>query len=85
MSLSDEIEKEHARRRKSEIERVIEQLDGADLIDFINALNNEDVPPSALSRAINNRGYLLDARRISEYRNNNGRVRYGLDGNNVTR
>lgn len=84
MSLADEIAASGS-RRKSEIERAIEQLEGADLRDFIGALHNASVPPSAISRALANRGILLDARRISDYRNNGGRVRYGLDGKRVAR
>lgn len=84
MSLADEIAASGS-RRASEIERAIEQLEGADLRDFIGALHNASVPPSAISRALANRGIMLDARRISDYRNNGGRVRYGLDGKRVTR
>lgn len=84
MSLADEIANSGS-RRTSEIERAIAQLEGADLRDFIGALHNASVPPSAISRALANRGIMLDARRISDYRNNGGRVRYGLDGKRVTR
>ena len=84
MSLADEIASSGSKRR-SEIERAIEQLEGADLRDFIGALHNVNVPASAISKALANRGIMLDARRISEYRNNGGRIRYGLDGQRVTR
>lgn len=82
MGLADEITGSVVRRR-NEIERAIDALTGDDLRDFIAALNNESVPPSAISKALANRGILLDARRISDYRNNGGRIRYGLDGKRV--
>jgi hypothetical protein len=84
MSLSDELDKELSALRRSQIERVIDALEGKDLEDFIDALNNENVPTVALSRALMNRNLQLDARRISDYRNNRGAIRYGRDGQRVT-
>lgn len=84
MSLSDELDKELSALRRNQIERVINALEGKDLEDFIDALNNENVPTVALSRALMNRNLQLDARRISDYRNNRGAIRYGRDGQRVT-
>jgi len=82
MGLADEIASS-VTRRGSEIDRVIAELEGDDLRDFVSALNDPTVSPSAISKALSNRGLLLDQRRISAYRNNGGRVRYGLDGRRV--
>jgi len=84
MSLSDELDKELSALRRNQIERVIDSLEGKDLEAFIDALNNQNVPSVALSRALGNRDIQLDARRISEYRNNRGAIRYGRDGQRVT-
>lgn len=83
MGLADEIASLRTDRR-SEIERAIAQLSGNDLKDFVTALNNVGVPASAISRALAKRKITLDPRRISEYRNNGGRIRYGLDGKRVS-
>lgn len=84
MSLADEF-LSTKRNNRSEIERAIDVLKGSDLRDFITALHDNNVSPSAISKALANRGILVDPRRISEYRNNGGRVRYGLDGQRVSR
>lgn len=83
MGLADEFVSA-TRSNRSEIERAIEQLEGSDLRDFITALHDKNVSPSAISKALANRGILVDPRRISDYRNNGGRVRYGLDGQRVS-
>ena len=84
MGLSDDLAKELSALRRNQIERVIDALEGKDLEDFIDALNNEKVSSVALSRALMNRDLQLDARRISDYRNNRGAIRYGRDGQRVT-
>lgn len=72
-------------RPRSQIEKAIEQLEGADRADFITALNDTKVSPATIERVMLKRGIFVDARRISEYRKNGGRVRYGLDGQRVSR
>jgi hypothetical protein len=83
MGLLDEIEHERFVSKRNQIELVIDQLEGDDLKDFINALNDDAVPASVLSRVMARRNIKLDLKRISEYRNNGGIVRYGLDGKRV--
>ena len=83
MGLADEIALSNVKKR-SEIERAIDQLEGADLRDFIGALHNASISPTAISRALANRGIMVDPRRISDYRNNGGRIRFGLDGKRVS-
>ena len=83
MTLNDEIDAVMLDAHKGQIERVIKQLSGDDLADFINALNNHAIPAPALCRAMSNRGYEIDPRRINEYRNNKFK-HYGIDGKRVT-
>jgi hypothetical protein len=85
MSLSDEFQSASP-QKKNQIERAIDQLEGADLRDFIGALHNVSITAAAISKVLAKRGIHVDARRIAEYRNNGGRVRYGLKGEkNVAR
>lgn len=67
--------------RLSQIERILKALDDKDRRDFINALNDPNIPSVAISRVMQRRGYTLDARRVSDYRN--GFRRLGEDGNYV--
>jgi hypothetical protein len=83
MSLADEITTQVNATKRSQIERVISQLEGEDLRDFITAMHNASIPAGSISRALALRKIELDSRRISEYRNNGGIVRYGLDGQRV--
>lgn len=82
MGLRDEIESS-IRPRLSEIERAIRALDGPDRRDFMEALHDEAVPASAISRALGGRGIHLDYRRINEYRNGTRKIRFDMDGNRV--
>jgi hypothetical protein len=84
MSLSNEIQQEQVACKRNQIELVIDQLSGDDLTDFINALNDDLIPAAILSRVLARRNIRLDKRRISDYRNNGGLVRYGLDGKRVS-
>ena len=84
MSLVNEIKQEQIARKRNQIELVIDQLSGDDLTDFINALNDDLIPAAVLSRVLARRNIKLDKRRISDYRNNGGLVRYGLDGKRVS-
>ena len=84
MSLVNEIKQEQIARKRNQIELVIDQLSGDDLTDFINALNDDLIPAAVLSRVLARRNIKLDKRRISEYRNNGGLIRYGLDGKRVS-
>jgi hypothetical protein len=84
MGLLDEIEHERSVSKRNQIELVIDQLEGDDLKDFINALNDDSIPASVLSRVMARRNIKLNLKRISEYRNNGGIVRYGLDGKRVS-
>ncbi len=77
MSLLEEIAGE-ASPRRSQIQVIIDQLSGDDLRDFIEALNNRDIPHVAIARVMERRGFKLDAKRVSEYRL--GSMRYGNDG-----
>ena len=79
MGLADEFVSASS-TRKNQIDRAIERLDGDDLRDFIGALHNVSIPSAAISKVLAKRGIHVDARRISEYRNNGGRVRYELNG-----
>jgi hypothetical protein len=83
MGLADEINTQVNSAKRSQIERVISQLEGEDLRDFITAIHNVNIPAGSISRALALRKIELDSRRISEYRNNGGFVRYGLDGQRV--
>lgn len=84
MSLADEITNQLHAGKRSQIQRAINQLEGEDLRDFIGAIHNVKIPAQSISRALAIRKIQLDARRISEYRNNGGLVRYGLDGQRVS-
>jgi ABC-type lipoprotein export system ATPase subunit len=84
MSLADEITDQLNTAKRSQIERVINQLEGEDLRAFIGAMHNVNIPAPAISRALAVRNIQLDSRRISEYRNNGGFIRYGLDGKRVS-
>jgi hypothetical protein len=84
MGLADEITTQVNSAKRSQIERVISQLEGEDLSDFITAMHNVNIPAGSISRALALRKIELDSRRISEYRNNGGFVRYGLDGQRVS-
>ena len=84
MGLIDEIEQEQVASKRNQIELVIDQLSGDDVADFVNALNDDLIPSAVLSRVLARRNIKLDKRRISEYRNNGGLVRYGLDGKRVS-
>lgn len=84
MSLADEITTQVKAAKRNQIERVISQLEGEDLRDFIGAIHDVNIPAGSISRALALRKIELDARRISEYRNNNGFLRYGLDGQRVS-
>ena len=83
MGLADEITTQVNSAKRNQIERVISQLEGEDLRDFITAIHNVNIPAGSISRALALRKIELDSRRISEYRNNGGFVRYGLDGQRV--
>lgn len=85
MNLSEELRNELLPKRKSQIDRAIEQLEGDDRRDFIEALNDPSVSSGALSRVLARRGIVLDQRRIAEYRSNGGVIRYGLDGKRVSK
>ena len=84
MSLADEITTQVNSAKRNQIERVISQLEGEDLRDFITAIHNANIPAGSISRALAIRKIELDPRRISEYRNNGGLLRYGLDGQRVS-
>ena len=84
MSLADEITTQINSKKRNQIERVINQLEGEDLQDFITAIHNANIPAGSISRALAIRNIQLDSRRISEYRNNGGFVRYGMDGQRVS-
>ena len=84
MGLADEITTQLNIAKRSQIERVINELEGEDLRDFIGAIHDVNIPAPAITRALALRKIELDARRISEYRNNGGFLRYGLDGKRVS-
>jgi hypothetical protein len=83
MGFLDDLNAENAERKRNQIEVAIDQLSGNDLKDFVTALHNIRIPAVSIERALRKRGITVDARRISDYRNNGGRVRYGLDGKRV--
>ena len=84
MGLADEITTQVNSGKRNQIERVISQLEGEDLRDFITAIHNVNIPAGSISRALALRKIELDSRRISEYRNNGGLLRYGMDGQRVS-
>jgi len=84
MSLADEISTQVNSAKRNQIQRVINQLEGEDLRDFIGAIHDVNIPAASICRALAIRKIELDSRRISEYRNNGGFLRYGLDGQRVS-
>lgn len=70
-------------RRRSQIDRIVIALDRDDLRDFVQALNNHDIPSTTIARVMERRGFVLDARRVSEYRS--GRRCLREDGSYVAK
>jgi hypothetical protein len=83
MSLAKDFAVESVGRNRSQIQLIIEQLSGNDLRDFIEALNDRNIPNAAIARVMERRGFKLDAKRVSEYRL--GSNKYGLDGKYVAK
>lgn len=73
MGLAEEFAE--GRRRRSQIDRIVLALDREDVKDFVNALNNNEIPAATIARVMQRRGFDLDARRVSEYRSGVRRLR----------
>jgi hypothetical protein len=83
MSLAKDFAVESVGRNRSQIQMIIDALSGDDLRDFIEALNDRNIPNAAIARVMERRGFNLDAKRVSEYRL--GNKKYGLDGKHVSK
>lgn len=69
MRLSDEIAAEKPRyRRGTKIDRIIEQLDEQDRIDFIAALRDKSIPNIVIVRVMKRRGFDISESGVSVYR-----------------
>jgi hypothetical protein len=83
MSLAKDFAVESVVRSRSQIQTIIDALSGNDLRDFIEALNDRNIPNAAIARVMERRGFNLDQKRVSEYRL--GSKKYGLDGKHVAK
>lgn len=83
MSLADDIQNQVDMNDLGKFRNLIKSLDKQDLEDFINAVNNKDIPAVPITKALELRGYTLDPKRINEYRRGMNRVKYGTDGKRV--
>ena len=68
MSLAKDFAVESVVRSRSQIQTIIDALSGNDLRDFIEALNDRNIPNAAIERVMERRGINLDQKRVSEYR-----------------
>lgn len=67
--LRDEIAAEKPRyKRGSKIDRIIEQLEGQDREDFIEALRDKSIPNIVIVRVMQRRGFDLSESGISKHR-----------------
>lgn len=84
MSLADDIQNAIDQNDLGVFRNLMKSMNKQDLEDFINAVNNKDVPAVPITKALELRGYTLDPKRINEYRRAMNRVKYGTDGKRVT-
>jgi hypothetical protein len=83
MGLATDFVNESNQKKRSQIDTIVAQLSGDDLRDFIEALNDRNIPNAAIARVMTRRGFPLDAKRVSEYRL--GARKLGMDGKYVAK
>jgi hypothetical protein len=62
------VEGKQTNKRRSRIDEICDQLSDEDRSDFVNALNDKNVPAVAIIRVMKRRGFVLGETTVSNYR-----------------